>query len=620
MRKYILLLGAFCLGLVSCMKEDVPQQDGMVTFSAAYKDAPATKTVLEGMKPYWTPSDKISVYDGKNNEFMNTGSANSAATKFKGVLAGKGRSYYLAAYPYSADLTFAFLSKTVYGLVIPTEQTAVAATYDPAAAPAIAYTEDFNLSFKNVCSLVKFKIVSDGVTSVTIKANAGENLAGKFNATWADSPRVTVTGGEKTVTLKGEFKKDSTYFITTLPVVLSEGIEVTLNNEVVTMKETYQINLTRSGMVDLGSLSLDPSQSQKPENPEEEEDDAVPSAWGLLGEHNSWNTAEPTPMYEVGSNFVAFDVPAEAAAGFKFKNGDTWIGTTSTVSLDTWVTAQGEGGDNITFTAAEGAAYDIYFANTLSAFYITLAGNPAPAPLPKPFSGMAVAGTFNSWSTSENPASVEGDYYVLKGFKAAMVNSADATGGDKGFKFVYTNENGAKEWYGAPSATVQASKWYNVNSDGAAPNICVAGDASADYDVYISKDRKTFCVVPAGAELPSPDEGGDDSGNQGETTENVRIYLSTAWGWPYIWCWDSNGTQIFSGASWPGTKYHGEENGYYYWDVPQNYIGKTVNLLAVKSDQSEQTSDFNDVVLGKSVYFYLEWTQEKGCYLVRENK
>ena len=61
MKKYILLLGVFCLGLVSCMKEDMPVQDGIVTFSAVYKDAPVTKTVLEGMKPYWTPDDKISV-------------------------------------------------------------------------------------------------------------------------------------------------------------------------------------------------------------------------------------------------------------------------------------------------------------------------------------------------------------------------------------------------------------------------------------------------------------------------------------------------------------------------------------------------------------------------------
>lgn len=550
MKKYILLLGVFCLGLVSCIKEDMPQQDGMVTFSAVYNDVPATRTVLEGMKPYWTPSDKISVYDGKNNEFVNTGSANSASTKFKGTLTGQGRNYYLAAYPYNADLTFSFLSKTVYGLVIPTEQTAVAGSYDPAAAPAIAYTLDFNLSFKNMCSLVKFKVISDGVTSVTIKANAGENLAGKFNATWADSPRTTVTAGEKTVTLKGDFKKGETYYISTLPMVLTEGMEVVLNGNVVTMKETYQIDLARSGMVNLGSLSLNPGESQLPENPDGGEEDAVASDWVLIGNHCSWDAATATPMYEIGANYVAFDVPAEAAAGFKFKNGDTWIGTTASVSVDAWVAAQGEGGGDIAFTASPGATYDIYFTTDTKAFYITAAGSPAPEAAPKPFSGMAVAGTFNGWSTNQSPAVAEGDYYTLKGIKAAMVNSADATGGDKGFKFVYTEENGTQVWYGAPSAIVETSKWYNVNSDGAAANVYVTGDADADYDVYISKDRKIFCVVPAGAELPAEGEVGDGGVSGGTTPElsKASIYLK-----PNVWSSDSPRFEAYffgNGEAW----------------------------------------------------------------------
>lgn len=622
MKKYILLLGVFCLGLISCVKEDMPLQDGMVTFSATYNDAPATKTVLEGMKPYWTPTDKISVYDGQNNEFVNAGASNSAATKFKGKLTGKGRKYYLAAYPYNADLTFAFLSKTVYGLVIPTEQTAVAGTYDPAAAVAIAYTEDFNLSFKNMCSLVKFKVISDGVTSVTIKANAAENLAGKFNATWADSPRIIVTAGEKTVTLKGDFKKDETYYIATLPMVLTEGMEVVLNGNIVTMKETYQIDLARSGMVNLGDLSINPSESQKPTNPDEGEDDVVPSDWGLLGVHNEWDTAEPTPMYELGSNFVAFDVPAAAADGFKFKNGDTWIGSGSTdrVALDTWVTAQGEGGQNITFAASADALYDVYFANNTKAFYITLAGSPAPAPMPKPFSGMAVAGTFNGWSTSANPATSEGDFYVLKGVKASMVNSADATGGDKGFKFVYTEEDGTQAWYGAPSASVAASKWYNVNSDGAAANIFVTGDPAADYDVYMTKDRKSFCVVASGAQVPSFDQGGSEGGSQGgeepgdqggsdDVVPDPVIYLDP-------WQWTSDGAVIaayfFGGPQGDIWVTMNKEGNLYSCTVPKGYTSLLfvrLNPSGTPNDWSSKWNQTEDLTIpsGKNLFTINSW-------------
>lgn len=279
------------LGLSSCMKEEMSLQDGQVMFSARFSES-STKTSLQGMTPYWSPSDMISIYDGENNMFENTGDEMSAKTSFMGKLAGKGRKYYLAAYPYGQDLSFAFLSKTVYGLQMPAAQKAAEGTYDPAAAAAISYTEDFNLSFRNVCSLIRFRIISDGVTSVTVQANAGEYLAGKFNATWSDSPSVTVTAGEKAVTLEGDFKKDSTYFITTVPMVLTEGLTVTLNDEVVTMKETSQVNLARSGMVNIGDLSLDPSESVKPSDPDPSPDPSGKVIYLNAGGSSLWDQAD----------------------------------------------------------------------------------------------------------------------------------------------------------------------------------------------------------------------------------------------------------------------------------------------------------------------------------------
>ena len=533
---------AVLAGLSSCMKENMPLQDGQVRFSAGFEDSPSTKTVLEGMTPYWNQDDMISVYDGENNMFRNTVTGKSAKATFTGKLAGKGRKYYLAAYPYSSELSFAFLSKTVYGIYMPVEQEAVVGSYDPSAAPAIAYTEDFTLSFRNVSSLIKFRIISEGVKSVTVRSNAGESLAGRFNATWGNSPRVTVTAGEKTVTIKGDFEKDQTYYISTIPNVLTEGITVTLNGDVVTMVETYQIDLARSGMVNLGDLSLDPSESQKPSVPDQGEDEAVPSSWKLLGEHNGWNAEEGTPMYEVGNNFVAYDVPASAAAGFKFNNGDVWVGTNVPATVNEWVRALVAGGGNISFTASADVLYDIYFANTLSAFYFTPAGSPAPGPAPMPFVGMAVAGTFNSWSPSANPVVEEGDHYVLRGIKAAMVNSLDPS--DKGFKFVDSEEGGTLKWYGAASASVAVSKWHAVNSDGSAANIYVSGDASADFDVYMTKDLKSFCVVPAGGELPSldvVDPAPDPKPDQGGKVIYLDAGGDMLWGqadaWFEVWSW-----------------------------------------------------------------------------------
>lgn len=254
------ILTAFVIvlaGFSSCMKEDMPLKDGYATFSARFEDSPLTRTVLEGMTPYWIQDDMISVYDGENNMFRNKVAGKSAKAAFTGKLSGKGRKYYLSAYPYSSELSFAFLSKTVYGMFMPAEQVAVAGSYDPSASPAIAYTEDFNLSFRNVSSLLKFRIVSDGVKSVTVRSNAGEDLAGRFNATWGESPRVTITAGTDSVMIIGDLEKGQTYYIATIPNVLKDGLTVILNDCVTAVKETCQIDLARSGMVSLGDISLD---------------------------------------------------------------------------------------------------------------------------------------------------------------------------------------------------------------------------------------------------------------------------------------------------------------------------------------------------------------------------
>ena len=728
------------------MKEDFAgaEAEGLVTFKASYETQ--TKTVLNGLTPYWTASEKIAIFNGVNNEFTATVTEPSATATFKGELAGKGTKNFRAVSPYSADYTYSSLGSTFYGLSIPQEQTAVENSYDPQALVAIAQSDDYNLSFKNLGSLVKFTVISDGVTSVALRANNEEVLSGTFEATYGATPSIYIEDGKDEVTLKGDFKKGSIYYIVTLPATLEKGFIVLLNGSVKALSIDAPVQLARSGMVNLGELSLNPGESQLPDNGEDDEDEGVPSSWIIIGTFCDWAEDGALATYDMGSYYKAFDVPAASLSSFKFRNGDVWLGVAGeTVAADKWVTLSQDGAASDIAFSGSAQIYDVYLDKELRGFYVTAAGNPAPEPIPAPFSGKSVAGNFNAWSSSANPMASEGDYYVVKGLQLASTNLADPT--SNGFKFVDVKGADNSTWYGVGVSSIETGKWYNTKIDGSL-NICINGDATALYDAYIAKDMSTCCVVAAGGELPSKDDVGSGEGNVetvgtiymkpnanwkdagarfaayffegdantwvsltdadgdgvyecsvpagysnliftrmnpsssdnnwdnrwnqtsdlkipsdgtnlytvkegtwdngggtwsvytpgevvdptpdpdpdptpgtgGEGAEKVRIYLSTAWGWPYIWCWDSNDAQIFAGASRPGTKYHGEENGYYYWDVPESYVGKTVSLLAVKGDQSEQTSDFNNVVLDKSVYFYLEWTQELGCHLIQENK
>ena len=276
-KKYIYLLLAACVGMTACVKDDMNlgNPDGLVTFKAFFSgvDSDAeTKTVLNDLTPYWTSSDSITVYDGVINSFKAVLAAPSDTAVFSGKLEGKGRTRYLAVSPYSADVTFSALSPVFYGLKVPAQQVGVENSYDPAALVTIAHSTTYDLVFKNVCSLVKFKIVSDGVTSVTLRSNGDEVLVGTFQAAYADAPTVTPGEGKNEVVLSGSFKKGSTYYIVTLPATLKSGFTATLKTSsgetVESLNYGARVTLKRSGILNIGDLSLTPAPA-----PEEGGDD-----------------------------------------------------------------------------------------------------------------------------------------------------------------------------------------------------------------------------------------------------------------------------------------------------------------------------------------------------------
>ena len=85
----------------------------------------------------------------------------------------------MAVYPsgsYSADLD----EKTVSGFTIPYVQKDVAGSFDPAAVPAIAYSTNNTLQFKNVPALLKFTMGSSGVKNVTVWGDMKEVPGGEF--------------------------------------------------------------------------------------------------------------------------------------------------------------------------------------------------------------------------------------------------------------------------------------------------------------------------------------------------------------------------------------------------------------------------------------------------------
>ena len=175
-----------CLFAVgSCVKEvEQPDMYGQVGDTAFFKavnaDNDQTRTVRrEDGSLWWSPSETIRLFYGNQSfKFTSTNTSAAASVTFKGSLSGlsyNNADKFWALYPYAEADSFdgSFLTMT-----LPSEQKAVAGSFDKNVFPCVATSRDFNLSFRNVCGGVKFCVSKAGVSKVVFKGNLSEPLAG----------------------------------------------------------------------------------------------------------------------------------------------------------------------------------------------------------------------------------------------------------------------------------------------------------------------------------------------------------------------------------------------------------------------------------------------------------
>jgi len=224
MKKNLFMVAAVALmAMVSCNKEEIGNngveggQVSDIVFSAELEQpnggaavAPAaaqTKTSLGeavgDVRPVtWNAGDKIKV---NGVEFSAT--AAGSRTDFTTTESFTAAETYYAVYPASAagasDLT---------KVTIPASQNGTFAE----AAISVAQSNTQSLHFKNVASILKFRVPA-ACSEVTIESTA--DLAGTVSVTFTDDlPEISsVTGGSKKITLTGSFVTDTDYYVAVLP-------------------------------------------------------------------------------------------------------------------------------------------------------------------------------------------------------------------------------------------------------------------------------------------------------------------------------------------------------------------------------------------------------------------
>lgn len=236
---YMLAIASMIAVSCTAEKETEPAipSAGSVTLTAEREGlTPSTKAAVQpdGKSVWWSAGDKIMVFAGEGgagSEFTSQETQASQTATFKGEI-GTASKYY-AVYP--AGCNPSVDESGAITLTIPAAQQAVAGSFDAGAFPTIAQSESFSMKFYNAAGGIKFAVSEDGISSVVIKGNNGEDIAGTASFAFEDGVPVlkSVSEGQKEIVLtapEGTFEQGTYYYAVLLPVSLQKGVDITLKH------------------------------------------------------------------------------------------------------------------------------------------------------------------------------------------------------------------------------------------------------------------------------------------------------------------------------------------------------------------------------------------------------
>lgn len=297
MKKYYIFGGlAVIFAALACTKEvqeqntvDNNPQKVHMTFGGTLE----TKSHIEngGTSLYWSEGDKVAIYDGTAIETFTAKGKDAQSLFFDGE-AYQIDGYYYGKAPFRSSDSF---SGTTYTTSLPTAQTAVEGTFDPAAALAVGKAKaDETLVFHNAVAFAKYKLgnmtatytagttiyyqgqlitfdqtteIDEEIVSVTL-SNSSVYMSGDMTVDAnSTAPIATVLGtnGDKSVTLippTGETVfKDGTdapwYVLTFAPGAMTQfRLSLLAKSGVVFYKEISSLNVSRGKILNLGTFNL----------------------------------------------------------------------------------------------------------------------------------------------------------------------------------------------------------------------------------------------------------------------------------------------------------------------------------------------------------------------------
>ena len=284
--KYM-ILSAAAIAAVACAKETVVKPEGEesagegVTFTAFMQSENPTEAGAETKvaididataktaKVSFTAGDFVAVYDGKNVDRITLNAENinpdGSATFTAENVSPTAESYL--AYVSDKNTLGSFEANHVYTNVKnvdnPNNFVEIASGRTPHAAFASCSGTDRRLSFKNMLTLLKFKVSTAGVSYVEFKGNNNENVTGKVVGTYSTGETNLVGFNTETncfaVAKTFVSSPNTDCYITLAPgLTLSKGFSITAydeaGNSLFTSKSDKAFKTTAGKLWDLGTL------------------------------------------------------------------------------------------------------------------------------------------------------------------------------------------------------------------------------------------------------------------------------------------------------------------------------------------------------------------------------
>ena len=283
MKRIALYLGIAAVLVASCSihEEDfkAPEQDDIIFYASFENPSEGTKVYAnEDLYLRWTADDRVSIFNKLtyNQQYKFTGETGDNAGGFRKVdtdefVTGNKISHVVSVYPYHEGTKIS--ESEALTLTLPAEQHYAENTFGLGDNTMVSVSEDNVLQYKNVGGYLRLSLYGEGssVSSITLKGNNGEKLAGKATVTMPlDGTPTAVLGDEATseitltcdapVMLGATEEESIAFWFVVPPISFSKGFSVVIekkNGSTFTKTTSNAVTISRSHLTSMSPFEVE---------------------------------------------------------------------------------------------------------------------------------------------------------------------------------------------------------------------------------------------------------------------------------------------------------------------------------------------------------------------------